>query len=80
MKTTPFSFINCDNRIVDLSPWIGSAAPSITGHDKPVTREELAVVCSQQSRRCALIRALNAMNNAGEKNELRDICKNYLIQ
>lgn len=67
--SNPYSFRGAAGHLVDWSNLIGEVAPLVTGHNRPVTKEELAVICARKSRECDLARALRACKEAGETHE-----------
>lgn len=78
MSNPVFSFVGMQGQIIDWSGFVGEVCRAISGHDKPITREELAVLVGKKQRENTLARALMACKGAGESTEAKAIVRQIL--
>lgn len=70
-ETNPYGFIDQFGTRIDWAGFIGEVAPFISGHNKPITKEELAVICASKQRQNNLVRSIRCMKYAGESEQAR---------
>jgi hypothetical protein len=78
MPYNPYSFTNEQGVTLDWSNLVGEVVPGITGHNRPIAQDELAVICARRDRAASLHRALLAMKNAGETQEALRLTKQII--
>jgi hypothetical protein len=74
MKSNPYVFYDSGlGHSVDWSAYIGEICPLLTGHNKPATKDEIAVLVSKKQRECNFFGAMRALRDSGESCEARSM-------
>ena len=72
------TFTNEVGREIDWSAFIGQVVPVVSGHEQPITKDEMVVIVARKQREMNLWRAIKAMKSAGESDEARNLIRQTL--